>query len=571
MDFEFETKRTALVSAFAAAGAELLNYMGAAATQAAIPDTQPQKYAIAGTLPGILQMAGKMMGEDGTEQPLTIALGQGLIEVGQGHHGDERLPAILFGRNGAGAVGIETEGNRVMKPGECIAAITFENPQSLDVVAEKLGELRARIWPDAEMLPAKHVIAPHFRGYAHLGIGAYVLNHSAAGEVPELGISIATEEQKAGRVVGDLRGNEPGALVHSKDIAVRLRFENVAGLDALEQQLRIVRSVHFPESDDARYAKLVSQVHYWMDRGDRATIALDAAEAEIVGLRAALASVTPPAAAEKPTGDLTPLPEPGRFEPNGREPSAYSADQMHDYASAAIAAHLARQPKAEQPVRTLDDDFIFGLADTHADESSENGCRRFDRGGLLQFANDLAAHLARQAQAEDLAGYFGWEEGSWVAASSDWPGAVKLYRASVAPAGAQNDLTTVECPTCHNLVGVKHACDDCDGQGKVIVSRKDLASAQNAEAIRNQATDELRNRVASLEAQLVECSALSIKWASSAGEADGRADAARNQALTEAENIARCYDLGTPEGHAIADAIRALQTESANTQEGGSA
>jgi len=82
-------------------------------------------------------------------EPLHIALGQGLIEIGQGHHGEDRLPAILFGRNGRGAVGLETEGDRTMEPGECIVAVTFENPQSLDVVAEKLGELRARIWPDA--------------------------------------------------------------------------------------------------------------------------------------------------------------------------------------------------------------------------------------------------------------------------------------------------------------------------------------------------------------------------------------------------------------------------------------
>ena len=84
-------------------------------------------------------------------EPLWIQLGQGKIEIGQGHHGPngERLPAILFGRNGAGAVGVETEGDRHMEPGECLAAITFENPESLDVVAEKLAELRARIWPAA--------------------------------------------------------------------------------------------------------------------------------------------------------------------------------------------------------------------------------------------------------------------------------------------------------------------------------------------------------------------------------------------------------------------------------------
>jgi hypothetical protein len=59
MDFEFETTRTGLANAFAAAGAELLAYQPLASTAVApIPDTQPQKYTIAGTLPGILQMAG---------------------------------------------------------------------------------------------------------------------------------------------------------------------------------------------------------------------------------------------------------------------------------------------------------------------------------------------------------------------------------------------------------------------------------------------------------------------------------------------------------------------------------
>ena len=76
-----------------------------------------------------------------------ISLGKGMIEVGQGHQ--DGVPAILFGRNGAGKVGVETEGDRTMEPGECLAAITFGNPESLDVVAEKLAELRARVWTSA--------------------------------------------------------------------------------------------------------------------------------------------------------------------------------------------------------------------------------------------------------------------------------------------------------------------------------------------------------------------------------------------------------------------------------------
>jgi len=90
------------------------------------------------------------------------------------------------------------------------------------------------------------VLAPHFRGYAHLGIGAYLINHSAAGNPAELVISIATEEEKAGRVVGDERPNPDGNEIQPEVIAVRLRFENVAGLDALEQQLRHLRAEHFP-------------------------------------------------------------------------------------------------------------------------------------------------------------------------------------------------------------------------------------------------------------------------------------------------------------------------------------
>jgi hypothetical protein len=99
-----------------------------------------------------------------------------------------------------------------------------------------------------QAVPEGFVLAPHFRGYAHLGIGAYVINHSAKGEPAELVISVATEEEKAGRTVGDSRDNAPDAMLQPEAMAVRLRFENVAGLDALEQQLRFVRSEHFAES-----------------------------------------------------------------------------------------------------------------------------------------------------------------------------------------------------------------------------------------------------------------------------------------------------------------------------------
>lgn len=95
------------------------------------------------------------------------------------------------------------------------------------------------------MLAEGLVVAPDFRGFAHLGTGQYVLNNTPKGDPAELIISIATEEEKAGRVVGDYRDNEPDGVLMPEAMAVRLRFENVAGLDALESHLRLLREEHF--------------------------------------------------------------------------------------------------------------------------------------------------------------------------------------------------------------------------------------------------------------------------------------------------------------------------------------
>jgi hypothetical protein len=126
---------------------------------------------------------------------------------------------------------------------------TSLNPEYCKAHSQWVWEpLYAAPVPAAAPIPNGMVVAPDYRGYAHMGLGLYVINHSAAGEAPELAISIATEAQKAGRAVGDERDNEPGAQVMPEYIAVRLCFANVTGLDALEGQLRHLRRVHFPES-----------------------------------------------------------------------------------------------------------------------------------------------------------------------------------------------------------------------------------------------------------------------------------------------------------------------------------
>lgn len=86
-----------------------------------------------------------------------IQLGHGAVTIGQGNH--EGIPAILFGKNGTGTVGEESEGDRFMEPGELLCAITFRNGASIGVLEEKLRELRARVWPEQFAAPVAPVAA----------------------------------------------------------------------------------------------------------------------------------------------------------------------------------------------------------------------------------------------------------------------------------------------------------------------------------------------------------------------------------------------------------------------------
>ena len=72
-----------------------------------------------------------------------ISLGHGLIEVAEGWQGDAH--ALIFGRNGSGVIGAPTQPDRSHLPGETLAVVTFENVESLDVVAGKLRVLREKI------------------------------------------------------------------------------------------------------------------------------------------------------------------------------------------------------------------------------------------------------------------------------------------------------------------------------------------------------------------------------------------------------------------------------------------
>ena len=126
------------------------------------------------------------------------------------------------------------------KPAQSDSQTAFERIGLTDVPFPSVRKEQ----PTPASVPDGYVIAPHFRGFADLGLGRYRLFHSRAGVEAELCIVPATHEEVAGRVVGDLRDDGPDEIP-AELMAVRLRFENVAGLDALEQQLRLLRETHF--------------------------------------------------------------------------------------------------------------------------------------------------------------------------------------------------------------------------------------------------------------------------------------------------------------------------------------
>lgn len=74
------------------------------------------------------------------------------------------------------------------------------------------------------------------------------------------------------------------------------------------------------------------------------------------------------------------------------------------YEADRLRATVAEENSARQETIDPDTDEIFGLADNHAEESYENGDRRFDRIGLLGFAVAIIDRYASQPATVDAQG-----------------------------------------------------------------------------------------------------------------------------------------------------------------------
>lgn len=98
------------------------------------------------------------------------------------------------------------------------------------------------------------VLAPAWRGYALLGTRNYLLNHSAAPPDPELGaeffITFASEADKSGnRQVGESRDTDlESGPIEAKDMVLRIGFTCPEAVDALTDQLALMRKENFPDA-----------------------------------------------------------------------------------------------------------------------------------------------------------------------------------------------------------------------------------------------------------------------------------------------------------------------------------
>jgi len=98
-------------------------------------------------------------------------------------------------------------------------------------------------------VPEGWKLVPDWKGYALLGTGHYVINHTADFDEKlgaELLITMATEEDKSGnRQIGESRDVTDPKLIESDQMVIRIGFLNERGLFALEDQLRHIRQIHF--------------------------------------------------------------------------------------------------------------------------------------------------------------------------------------------------------------------------------------------------------------------------------------------------------------------------------------
>jgi hypothetical protein len=233
----------------------------------------------------------------------------------------------------------------------------------------------------------------------------------------------------------------------------------------------------------------------------------------LVGDDAYLARVVAPAAAEQPmTGDLRQAIEKALEGTHIEDGSVSAFDGVADNIEREVAAYIARQPAIAAPegwrdriYKTMDNAFL--IADSKG-KGADGALVIDDTQAGVEFAMDqIEAILAAPAIAARVV-----PEGFTLVPLNPTPEMIEagnevsdlyrmgkpelwgdVYRAMLrtapqAPAAQEavepsvqaapsSDLMTIRCPECVALPGL--GCDECHGQGEIIVSRKDMAALKS--------------------------------------------------------------------------------------------
>lgn len=103
-----------------------------------------------------------------------------------------------------------------------------------------------RLAMQAGAVPEGYKPAPIYMGYAHLGLRQYEVHVSSPEVCTEICfVPVSVIERKAEKLEASGFNKK---YIEPDNMAVRIRFESVEALNALEDQLELLRIIHFPLS-----------------------------------------------------------------------------------------------------------------------------------------------------------------------------------------------------------------------------------------------------------------------------------------------------------------------------------
>ena len=278
---EFTATRTMLANGFATAGAELLDYMGTAAALAAIPNTEPPRYVVAGTL----AMIAKVLPSADVQAAATVLTDERIDEIAR-KECDEEKYGFIFNKDGRFSVNsfaraIEAEvlahAGVTAEP----AAIKLDDIEQYRMQMAAIGTASFGYWKEGDSIHPDYDTVT-LRDVAKL----YAKYETLHAQVPAAEVRTAEDEQEEcwsadqenfnamslGELIDCNDELAPGMTVWVAD-AVRPSSKHLIDADDVielmgERAFDIARenAEDYPDVSDAEKAELDAILKSWIDR-----------------------------------------------------------------------------------------------------------------------------------------------------------------------------------------------------------------------------------------------------------------------------------------------------------------